>query len=66
MNWKLDNLTPEQELAIYRHGYVGAFCKVLMPRLLATEPPKTERVTPAPPDSDAQPLSTYVPLAQRG
>jgi hypothetical protein len=42
MNWTFYNLTPEQARAIDRYGYVGAFWEVFMPRLLATEPPKTE------------------------
>jgi hypothetical protein len=65
MNWKLDNLTPEQELAIDRRGYVGTFVKVLMPRLLATAPPETKPVTPSSLDIDAQSLNTYIPLAHR-
>jgi len=65
MNWELNNLTPEQELAIYRYGYVGAFYKVLIPRLLAMEPPKTHPVALPLPDADARLLNTYVPLAQR-
>jgi hypothetical protein len=65
MNWGLINLTPEQELAIYRYGYVGAFYKVLMPRLLSMEPRKTDPVTPTSPDTDVHPLNTYVPLAHQ-
>jgi hypothetical protein len=65
MNWKLDKLTPEQELAISR-GYVGVFLRVLMPRLLATAPPKTEPVTPqSSSDTDAPSVNTYIPLAHR-
>jgi hypothetical protein len=66
MNWNLDNLAPEQEKAISRRGYIGAFWRVLMPRLLATEPPKTEPVVPASsPDIDAQPRNTYIPLVHQ-
>ena len=64
MNWNLDNLTPEQEKAISRRGYVGAFWRVLRPRLLAAEPPKTEPAVPSL-DTDAQPRNAYVPLAHQ-
>jgi hypothetical protein len=56
MNWSLDNLTPKQALAIEEHGYVGAFCKVFLQRLLAMEPPKTE--VPMSADTDEHPLNT--------
>jgi len=64
MNWKVDNLTPEQERAIGHYGYVGAFWSVLLPRLLATAPPKTEAMLP-PTTVAAQSANTYVPLAHR-
>lgn len=49
-----------------RYGYVDAFYKVFLPRLLAMEPPKTEPDATLPlPDTDAQPLNKYVPLADR-
>jgi len=64
MNWKLDNLTPEQEHAIEQYGYVGAFWEVLIPRLLATAPPRTEPMMP-PTALAAQSANTYVPLAHR-
>jgi hypothetical protein len=63
MDWKLDNLTDEQERAVDHYGYVGAFWSVLMPRLLANELPKTEPVTPQP-DIDLR-ANTYIPLARR-
>ena len=64
MNWTLDNLTPEQETAIERYGYVGAFWEVLIPRLLATAPPKTEPMM-SPTTIAAQSANTYIPLARR-
>jgi hypothetical protein len=51
---------------VQRYGYVDAFYKVFLPRLLAMEPPKTEPDATLPlPDTDAQPLNKYVPLADR-
>jgi len=64
MNWKLDNLTPEQEFAIRHNSRVAIFCSVLMPRLLEAESPKTELPAP-PPDAASKSLNTYVPLAHR-
>jgi hypothetical protein len=64
MNWTLYNLTPEQARAIDRYGYVGAFWEVFMPRLLATEPPKTEPEM-QPTTVQAQSVNTYIPLAHR-
>jgi hypothetical protein len=66
MNWELDNLTPEQELAIRDYGYVGVFHRVLLPRLMAMEPTRIEPdAAPPLPETDAQPLNTYIPLAHR-
>jgi hypothetical protein len=62
MDWELDNLTPRQEVAIEMHGYVGAFQKVYLPRLLKMDPPKPEPMTPQP---ELQIENPYVPLAHR-
>jgi hypothetical protein len=68
MNWDLDSLTPEEQLAIERAGHVGAFLRVLMPRMLAEEPPRQSvpaaAATPVSAE-DAAPVNTYVPLAHR-
>jgi hypothetical protein len=64
MNWKLDNLTLEQERAIDHYGYVGAFWSILLPRLLVTASPKTEPMMP-PSTVAAQSANTYIPPAHR-
>jgi|HubBroStandDraft_2_1064218.scaffolds.fasta_scaffold1614871_1 hypothetical protein len=64
MNWTLDKLTPEQESAVDRYGYVGAFWKVFIPRLLTTGPPKTEPEM-QPTTVEGQSVNTYIPLAHR-
>ena len=64
MNWKLANLTEVQQRAITHYGYVGAFWSVLLPRLIAAEPPKAEPLE-SPSELEHQSTNPYIPLAHR-
>lgn len=49
--------------AIQTDGYVAVFLRIFMPRLLATEPPKTEPMPQPPPVIES--TNSYIPLAHR-